>query len=77
MRYALALAIFLCGPASSDAATPRDKFRFAQTRDFAECISDCNSINFSCARNCGLSGSCVAQCTVEADVCKSGCSKSK
>jgi hypothetical protein len=77
MKHALALAIFLCALASSDAATLRDKIQLAQTRDFAECISNCNSANFSCAQNCGLSGSCVAQCTVEAASCKSRCSQFK
>ena len=77
MRYSLALAILLSAIASSNAATLRDKIRLAQTRDSAECINDCNSANFSCAQNCGLSGSCVAQCTVEAASCKSRCSQFK
>ena len=66
MKYSLALAILLSAITSSNAATLRDKIRLAQTPDFAECIHNCNSANFSCAQNCGLSGTCVAQCTVEA-----------
>src|SRR6266850_5455657 len=77
MKYSLALAIPLFAIASSNAATLRDKIRLAQTRSFPECINNCNSANFSCAQNCGLSGSCVAQCTVEAASCKSLCSESK
>ncbi len=77
MKYSLALAILLSAIAPSNAATLRDKIRLAQTRDSAECINDCNSANFSCAQNCGLSGSCVAQCTVEAASCKSRCSQFK
>ena len=77
MKRFLALFIFSSGVASSDAATLLDKIRLAQTRNFAECISNCNSANFSCAPNCGLSGSCVAQCALEATTCKSRCSESK
>ena len=56
MKYFLALFIFSSGVASSNAATLLDKVRLAQTRTFAECIANCNSSNFSCAQNCGLSG---------------------
>jgi hypothetical protein len=77
MKYSLALALLLCGIVSSNGATLRDRIRLAQTRDFAECIQNCNSVNFSCASNCGLSGSCVAQCTVEATSCKARCNESK
>jgi hypothetical protein len=77
MKRFLALFIFSSGVASSDAATLLDKIRLAQTRNFAECISNCNSANFSCAQNCGLSGSCVTQCTLEATTCKSRCSEFK
>jgi hypothetical protein len=77
MEYFLALFIFSSGVASSNAATLLDKVRLAQTRTFAECIANCNSSNFSCAKNCGLSGSCVAQCTAEASSCKSRCGEPK
>jgi hypothetical protein len=77
MKCSLALVIFCSAVASSNAATLRDKIRLAQTRDYAECIHNCNSLNFSCAQNCGLSGSCVAHCTVEAASCKTRCSESK
>jgi hypothetical protein len=77
MKYSLALAMLLSVITSSNAATLRDKIRLAQNRDFAECINNCNSANFSCAQNCGLSGSCVAQCTVEATSCKVRCGESK
>src|SRR5260370_22207662 len=77
MKYFLALFIFSSGVASSNAAALLDKVRLAQTRTFAECIANCNSSNFSCAQNCGLSGSCVAQCTAEASSCKSRCGEPK
>ena len=77
MKYFLALFIFSSGVASSNAATLLDKVRLAQTRTFAECIANCNSSNFSCAQNCGLSGSCIAQCTAEASSCKSRCGEPK
>ena len=77
MKYFLALFIFSSGVASSNAATLLEKVRLAQTRTFAECIANCNSSNFSCAQNCGLSGYCVAQCTAEASSCKSRCGEPK
>jgi hypothetical protein len=77
MKYFLALFIFSSGVASSNAAALLDKVRLAQTRTFAECIANCNSSNFSSAQNCGLSGSCVAQCTAEGSSCKSRCGEPK
>jgi hypothetical protein len=77
MKHFMALFILSSGIESSDAATLLDKFRIAQTRNLTECISICNSTNFSCAQNCGLSGSCVAQCTLEAATCKSRCNETK
>jgi hypothetical protein len=73
MKHFLALVIFSCVLASSNAAAPLDRFRIAQTRAPAECVPNCNSANFSCAQNCGLSGSCVARCTAEAATCKARC----
>ena len=73
MKHFLALVIFSCVLASSNAAAPLDRIRIAQTRAPAECVSNCNSANFSCAQNCGLSGSCVARCTAEAATCKARC----
>jgi hypothetical protein len=73
MKHFLALAIFLCALASSNAAAPLYRIRIAQARGPAECVSNCNSANFSCAQNCGLSGSCVARCTAEAATCKARC----
>jgi hypothetical protein len=72
MRGILALAVLLSGMASTEAASLADRFRVAQTQA-AECVAACNSANFSCAMNCGLSGSCVAQCTAEAAACQSRC----
>jgi hypothetical protein len=77
MRYLVALFILSFGIATSDANTSLDKLRVAQAQASAECIASCNSINFSCAQNCGLSGSCVAQCTAEAASCKARCSELK
>jgi len=73
MKYFLVLFLFSSGVASSNAATLLDKVRLAQTRTFAECISNCNSANFSCAQNCGLSGSCVARCTAEGSIVQCPC----
>src|SRR6202011_1389177 len=38
---------------------------------------NCNSNNFSCAQNCGLSGACAAQCTAASAACKNGCNRLK
>ena len=75
MKYVLALSLLLSGMGSSHAASAFVKLRTAQSRSqtAAECVERCNSNNYSCARNCGLSGACVAQCTVEADACKREC----
>jgi len=77
MKCSLALVMLCSAIASGNAATLRDKIRLAQTRDYAECVQNCNSVNFPCAQNCGLSGSCVAQCTVEAASCKTRCHELK
>jgi hypothetical protein len=77
MKYFFALVIFSSAVASSNAAAPLNRIRIAQIRTPPECISNCNSVNFSCAQNCGLSGSCVARCTAEAAVCKARCGEPK
>jgi hypothetical protein len=75
MKQVLFLSLLLSVAGSSHAASPFDRLRTAQSRPqpVAECVERCNSSNFTCARNCGLSGACVAQCTVEADACKKEC----
>lgn len=77
MKYFLALLIFSSWVVSSKAAILSDKVRLAQTQTPAECLANCNSANFSCAQNCGLSGSCVARCTNEAASCKTRCGDPK
>src|ERR1700687_282700 len=77
MKYFLALFVFSCGVASSNAAAPLDRNRIAQIRAPSECVSNCNSANFSCAQNCGLSGSCIARCTSEEATCKARCGELK
>jgi hypothetical protein len=74
MKYLVVLFILSSlGIASSDAKTSLDKLRLAQAQTSPECVANCNSSNFSCAQNCGLSGSCVAQCTAKAASCKANC----
>ena len=73
MRYTIVLLLLLSGTAASNAGTLMERLRLAQNRTVAECVSNCNSDNFSCARNCGLSGACVAQCTAASAACKNGC----
>lgn len=72
IRYSLPLALCLAGIAHGHAGSAMNRYRTAQSQSqtAAECVERCNSNNYSCSRNCGLSGACVAQCTVEADACK-------
>lgn len=77
MRYTVILLSLLSGMTASNAGTSMDRLRLAQKQTFAECVSDCSSNNFSCARNCGLSGSCVAQCTATSAACKTECNRLK
>jgi hypothetical protein len=77
MRRTLALALFLSGTASSEAASLLERRQLAQREVPTECVATCNSANYSCATNCGLSGACVAQCTAEAAACKSRCDEKK
>lgn len=74
MRCVVVLVLLVLGAPSGNAATLVQRLRLAQNRTFSECIASCNSSNFSCAQNCGLSGSCVAQCTAAAAACKTACS---
>lgn len=77
MRRTLALVLFLAGAVSSNAASLLEKRQMAQREVPTECVATCNSANYTCANNCGLSGACVAQCTVEAAACKSRCGERK
>jgi hypothetical protein len=77
MRYTIVLLLLLLGMTASDVGTLMERSRLAQNQTFAECVSNCNSNNFSCAQNCGLSGACVAQCTATSAACKNGCSRLK
>jgi hypothetical protein len=42
------------------------RFNLAQAQAPRECVTKCDSTNFSCSQNCGLSGACVAQCNATA-----------
>jgi hypothetical protein len=77
MRYTMVLLLLLSGMTTSNAGTLMERYRLAQNQTFVECVSNCNSNNFSCAQNCGLSGACVAQCTAASAACKNGCSRLK
>jgi hypothetical protein len=77
VRHLLALLILFGSLVSSDAATLRERLRLAQAHTPDACIANCSATNFSYAKNCGLSGACVAQCTVDADACKSRCASPK
>jgi hypothetical protein len=77
MRYIIVLLLLVSGIAGSNAGTLMERLRLAQNQAAAECISNCNSNNFSCAQNCGLSGACVSQCTATSAACKTECNRPK
>jgi hypothetical protein len=77
MRYTIVPLLLLSGTAACNAGTLMERLRLAQNQTFAECVSNCNSNNFSCAQNCGLSGACIAQCTAASAVCKTECNRLK
>ena len=77
MKYvALICTIFLTVTAchAGNAAT---RFNLAQAQAPKECVTNCDSANFSCSQNCGLSGACVAQCNATAAACKAACASAK
>jgi hypothetical protein len=73
---ALICTIFLTVTAcrAGNAAT---RFKLAQAQAPKECVTNCDTTNFSCSQNCGLSGACVAQCNATAAACKAACSSAK
>lgn len=75
MRF-IALAVVVLSGATTGGASIAGT-RVAQSQTFAECVASCDSRNFSCSQNCGLSGACVAQCTATAAACKRECSGPK
>src|SRR5258708_19844180 len=77
MKYTIVLLLLLPGMTASNAGTLMERLRLAQNQTFAECVTNCNSVDFSCAQNCGLSGACVAQCTVASAPCKNQCTSLK
>ena len=79
MKRVLALLLLLSLAGPSHAASTFDRLQTAQSgpQPVAECVERCNSRNFTCARNCGLSGACVAQCTVEGNACLKECQERK
>jgi hypothetical protein len=77
MRITLALVLFLSAAVSSNATSLLERRQVAQTQVPTDCVATCNSANYTCSMNCGLSGACVAQCTAEAAACKSRCGERK
>jgi hypothetical protein len=75
MRFIALVALVLSGTAAAGA--PIEGIRVAQSQTAAQCVASCDSSNFSCSQNCGLSGACVQQCTATAAACKRGCSGPK
>jgi hypothetical protein len=73
---ALICAIFLTVTACH-AGTATTRFNLAQAQAPKECVMNCDSVNFSCSQNCGLSGGCVAQCNATAATCKAACASAK
>jgi hypothetical protein len=72
-RLVLVCALF----ATATGCHAATRFNLAQAQAPKECVTDCDSANFSCSKNCGLSGACVAQCNAKAAACKATCSSAK
>lgn len=75
MRCIIAFLLLMSEMPGGIAATSMERLRLAQNQTVAECVSNCNSNNFSCAQNCGLSGACVSQCTAASAACKAECNR--
>ncbi len=69
----LVLFVFLSGTVSGNTTSVLEKRQLTQREVPTACVATCDSANYTCALNCGLSGACVAQCTTEATACKSRC----
>ena len=75
-HVALIYAILLTG-ATCGAGNAATRFNLAQAQAPRECVANCDSANFSCAQNCGLSGACLSQCNATAAACKAACASAK
>jgi hypothetical protein len=77
MKYVALISAFVLTVAACSAANAATGFRLAQAQAPRECVANCDSVNFSCAQNCGLSGACVAQCNATSASCKAACASTK
>ena len=77
MKYTVVICLIVLGMTLGAVAARADKLRIAQELTVAKCVSICNSDGFSCAKNCGLSGACVAQCNTGSAACINKCDERK
>jgi hypothetical protein len=77
MKYVALISALVLTFAASVAANAATRVRLAEAQAPRECVANCESANFSCAQNCGLSGACVAQCNATSASCKAACASTK
>jgi hypothetical protein len=77
MKYAALICTMFLTVTPCHAGNAATRFNLAQAQAPKECVMNCDSANFSCSQNCGLSGACVSQCNATAAVCKAACASSK
>jgi hypothetical protein len=77
MKYAALISALVLAFVACTAANAATRFRLAEAQAPRECVANCDSVNFSCAQNCGLSGACVAQCNATSASCKAACASTK
>lgn len=77
MKYLILVCTILSMVTDCHAGNAATRFNLAQAQAPRECVTNCDSTNFSCSQNCGLSGACVAQCNATAAACKAACSAAK
>jgi hypothetical protein len=77
MKYLVLVCAIFATTTDCHAGNGTARFNLAQAQAPKECVTNCDSANFSCSQNCGLSGACVAQCNATAAACKAACSSAK
>lgn len=77
MKYAALISALVLTFTACSGANATTRFRLAEAQAPRECVANCDSANFSCTQNCGLSGACVAQCNATSASCKAACASTK
>jgi hypothetical protein len=71
MKHLVLVCAIFATATGCHAGNATARFYLAQAQAPKECVMNCDTANFSCSQNCGLSGACVAQCNATAAACSS------